>query len=198
MMQPGAARLFQPGIFAPAAFQVGVPAPGAFQPGVFQPGLFQQAPAPMLPVREACFRALAARLAQLLGLPVERNRRAPIDASEGLPRLVVRDGGHQATGELAYGEMQYSVEVTVEAYAKAATEAALADLLNRLHARVILALVGAEIVVASGLSIMPVEESLELDLAAAEDAETAVGAFMCGLRFSASWPLGAGPFIATT
>ena len=195
MSRLGAARLFQPGLFAPSVFQIGVAAPGVFQPGLFQAGLFQLTAEPV-PLREACFQAIADRLAQRLGLPVERNRRAPLDAGEPLPRLVVRDGGHQAAGDLAAGELQYSVEVSVEGYASAATDAALASAINRLHARVIAALVGAEIAVGEeGQSIWPLEDSLELDFAAAEAAELPVAAFYCGLRFDVAWPLGAGPFV---
>ena len=147
-------------------------------------------------LREAGFLALVRTLAAVLpGMPIERNRRSPIDDREQLPRLVVRDGGHETAEDEAAGEALYTVTATIEAYAKGDDDDALGQQLNELHAKIVAGLVGREITIdLDGRTTWPLEDSLELDDAPASQAEYHIGALYLTMRFDLRWPIGAGPF----
>jgi hypothetical protein len=147
-------------------------------------------------MREAGFRGLQRTLeAAFPTMPLERNRRAPIDDREELPRLVLRDGGHEASNQDAAEEAAYTVTATVEAYAKGGDDTLLGETLNDLHARIVAALVGHEIAIdLEGRSTWALEDTLELDDAPASQAEYHIGALYLTLRFELRWPTGTGPF----
>lgn len=147
-------------------------------------------------MREAAFRGLQRTLAEAFpAMALERNRRAPIDDREDLPRLVLRDGGHEATNDDAAEESAYTVTATVEAYAKGGDDTLLGETLNELHAGIVAALVGHEIAIdLEGRTTWPIEDALELDDAPASQAEYHIGALYLTLRFELRWPTGTGPF----
>jgi hypothetical protein len=149
--------------------------------------------------REAAFAAIAARLSsQLSGVAIERNRRGAINPEEALPRVILRDGGHSAEEDDAFGRILYRVEAVVEGHATAATDAAQGPAVNDLHARVVAALIGVELTVGvAGGSIWMQERSTEVVMPDADTAATPTPAFVSVFAFDLRVPDQGGPYTTT-
>lgn len=189
-------RVFAPGLFQGSVFQGDRYQSGIFRPGLFQRSVFQLATSPRIPIREACLRAIAARLELYLPwVPLERNRRRPIGGGDSLPCLVLRDAGHLPSADLGAEEQVYTLSAELEGYASAEAEEDLGPALTALHADVAAVLFGVEIPIGTaGRSIWPVEESFEIDLLGVEDSEVPIGVFFLGLKFDATFPVALGPY----
>lgn len=148
------------------------------------------------PLREAATAALLAELsAALYGVPVERNRRAPIDIeSEALPRLALFDGDHQVQPSDAHGTVLYRVQAAIEGYATADTDADLAAAVNDLHAQVVAAICNQEILVAGEQNIWPQEEAMQLLPVLADASSRRVMGFLLTIGFDLRVPDASGPY----
>lgn len=87
------------------------------------------------PIREQVIAAIAARLALLTGVRVERNRDREIEPSM-MPMLVLVDGG-QSVDEGNSGIRRYVLRLAIEGYVAAPTSAGLGPDLSGLYARTV-------------------------------------------------------------
>jgi len=134
------------------------------------------------PIRETALAAIVARLAaQIPTATVERARRAPVDVEkETLPRLVVTGIDWTADETAEPGITHYTLDFTVQGYAKARTDLATEQALGTLLASTVAALAGWT-PTESGLG-EPAEAGAELGLYDAEDSAKPAGEFTA--RFS--------------
>jgi hypothetical protein len=140
--------------------------------------------------------AMAAVMAQLKTIPsvlVERNRRSPVGADEQLPRLILRDGGHQAQEDDEAGLARYAIECTVEGYVET-VEAKVGAAISELHAKVVAVLIGVEIV-AGPQTLWVQEGETQVEIADAADSAVPAGIFVTSFRFNLRVPLTGGPYL---
>ena len=90
----------------------------------------------MPPVREQVLAAFLQALQGLAGVTVERNRNRDVTA-EMMPALVMLDGGQRRRDES--GLARYAMQVDVEGYVLATSDAALGPALDDLYARTVAA-----------------------------------------------------------
>lgn len=152
------------------------------------------------PLREAAVAAIAATLAAAMpAAPVERNRRSPVDVDdETLPRFVIRDGAHQVLPSDAHGLTLYRVEVLVEGWARAESDAALGAALHAAHAVVVAALCNGEIEIDGGRqAISPEEVAFEAEPIPVRDAARPALSFDMRIAFNLRVPDLGGPYTTT-
>lgn len=89
----------------------------------------------MTTIREQCLAAFATALSAMTGVTVERNRSARVTA---FPSAIVLDGG-QTPGTASTQVTVYTLEVAVEGWAAAATDAALGPAISALYGQIVAA-----------------------------------------------------------
>lgn len=87
-------------------------------------------------IREQVLAAVEARLSNIIGVTVERNRVEPVTV---FPSLVLVDGGHTVSDENT-GLKLYALRLDVEGYVQAETADELGPALSDLYAKAITAL----------------------------------------------------------
>lgn len=121
-----------------------------------------------LPLREAVARAVLGRLrAALAPVPVERNRRSMVHASEA-PVVNFWDAGHTADIR-DYGETAYSMNVPIEATVAAETDDALGPAVNDLYVRTLGALMAEPTL--GGLCQQLTEAAVDVRIAPVEESD---------------------------
>ena len=137
--------------------------------------------------REQCILAVMAALATISpAVPVERNRRAPVDIAEA-PRLVVHEGG-QTGQSVDFGLMQYVMQIDVEGTVTAASDALIGPAVNTLYASILVAL-GTDPSL-GGVCIDVRETALDVRVAPADESTTPLAEFALGLEVEFHTPLG--------
>ena len=138
--------------------------------------------------REQCILALMAALATISpAVPVERNRRSPLDDVAEAPRLVVHEGS-QTGQSVDFGLMQYVMQIDVEGTVTAASDALIGPALNSLYASVLVAL-GTDPSL-GGVCIDVRETALDVRVAPAVESTTPLAEFALGLEIEFHTPLG--------
>lgn len=125
-------------------------------------------------LREAVARAVLGRLrAALAPVPVERNRRSTVHATEA-PVVNFFDAGH--TAEMPdYGETAYNFNIPIEATVSADTDDALGPAVNDLYIRTLDALMSEPTL--GGLCQQLSESALDVRIAPAEESEDPLAFF---------------------
>jgi hypothetical protein len=139
------------------------------------------------PLRESAFVAIASRLGTALPTwPIERNRRAPVDIErETLPRLVLRDGSHRVMPSDAFGLRLYRVEIAIEGWVKAGSDAELGYALNDAHAQIVGAICDVELPVdGDEQAISPEELALQAEPLSAAGSKIRAMSFELAIGFN--------------
>lgn len=125
-------------------------------------------------LREAVARAVLGRLrAALAPVPVERNRRSMVHASEA-PVVNFWDGGHTAEAQ-DYGETAYNMNLPIEATVAAETDDALGPAVNDLYVRTLGALMSEPTL--GGLCQQLTEGAVDVRIAPTEESEAPLAFF---------------------
>ncbi len=151
-------------------------------------------------VREACFAAIAARLAaRLTDVTVERNRDAPVDpAAEGAV-VVVNDSDHEVIEGDGFGFTAYRFNVAVAGWVPEPTYPdTAADAASDLHVNVVSALLTNEAGALAPIAVQDDEIWLQetgtrFDRASVMESDQQLAAFVAEFSFIIRRPEGA-PF----
>lgn len=125
-------------------------------------------------LREAVARAVLGRLrAALAPVPVERNRRSMVHASEA-PVVNFWDAGHTADMQ-DYGETTYSMNLPIEATVAAPSDDALGPAVNDLYIRTVRALMAEPTL--GGLCQQLIEGAVDVRIAPSEESDAPLAFF---------------------